>query len=101
MFHFLLYDNQGLTHLKHSEKMSLVRQATKAYRQAHPINLPKRLLLIAFFCLLPAIALYFLLSLTAGLAWLCLSVTLVNIKLANDESDDIKPYLEKAIKQQL
>ena len=97
MFYFELYDDVRLKGIKHSKKISIVNKAVKLYREKHPINLGKRLLLTFVVCLLPAIILYLFTGVNMTIGWFGLSIFVLNIKLASDETPEVKPYLEQVI----
>jgi hypothetical protein len=97
MFHFKLYDDSRLKDLKHTQKISIVNKAVKLYRKNHPVNLWTRLLLLFSVCVFPPVAIYITSEINLIIGWIALSIFILNIKLASDESPQVKPYLDKVL----
>lgn len=97
MFYFKLYDDKRLKGLKHSEKVSIVNDAVKLFRKEKPINIPRRLLVLALWCAIPAIALLFAFNFSFAIGWFVLSTFILELKTASDESTEIEPYLNKVL----
>jgi len=98
MFYFELYDDTKLQGLKHSKKINIVNDAVKLYRKEYPLNLTKKFLSIIAVCCIPALISFFLISGSIAIAWFTISILILNIKNAADESQKIKPYLDHVIK---
>lgn len=97
MFYFELYDDTRLQGLKHSKKVNIVNNAVRLYRKDYPLNLCKRLLSIFIVCCIPALILLFLVNGSLAIGWFSLSILILNIKFAGDESPQVKPYLDQVI----
>ncbi len=98
MFHFALYDDNRLSHLKNAEKRQVIARAIKLYRQDHPLNLKKRLVFVFLFACLPALLLYIFHGTTFVLSWVCISSMFIAYKLESKEAPKIIPYLDEAIR---
>ena len=97
VFYFELYDDTRLQGLKYSRKIKLVNDAVKLYRKDYPLNLTKRLLSIFIVCGIPALISLFMVSGGLAIGWFSLSILILNIKIAGDESPQVKPYLDQLI----
>lgn len=97
MFYFELYDDIRLQNLKHFKKVDVVNKAVKLYRKDKPLNLRKVVLSIFTICLIPALIFYFIFGVSLAVGWLSLSVFTLNIKAANNETPEVKPYLDQVI----
>lgn len=97
MFYFKLYDNKKLKHFKHNKKIEIVNSAVKLYRKDKPINISSRLLSIATWCGIPSLILLLIFNFGFAIGWFALTSFILNIKLANDESSDIEPYLNQVM----
>ena len=100
MFYFILYDNEKLKNFKHKRKIEIVNNAVKLYRKDKPLKMFSRLLAALIWCGIPSLIVFLIFN--DGLAVigsLSLSTVILNIKLANDESSEIEPYLEKVLGQ--
>lgn len=98
MFYFELYDDNRLQGLKHSKKINIVNNAVRLFRKDYPLNLNKRLLPIFIVCCIPALISLFLVSGSLAISWFSLSIFILNIKFASDESPQVRPYLDQVIK---
>jgi hypothetical protein len=97
VFYFKLYDDKRLKHLKHSKKIEIVNKAVKLYRKDKPLNITNRLLTILIWCGVPALVLLLIFSFSFAIGWFALSIVILGIKTANDESAEIEPYLHKVL----
>ena len=97
MFHFRLYNDEKLKGFKHFEKVAIVNRAIKLSRQEHPVNLVLRLILISTFCLLPGSLLYYFYGISLAIPWSVFSILILNIKLASNEIEVLKPYVVQSI----
>jgi hypothetical protein len=97
MYYFAIYSDKRLARFNHSEKVNVVNQAIKLYRQEHPLNLVKRLLVLFAFCGMPAVLILLTVNGGFAMAWLSVSVFLINIKIMADERSKIKAYIGQAI----
>ena len=97
MLYFKLYDDKRLKDLKHSKKIEIVNNAVKLYRKDKPLNITSRLLAMLIWCGIPAVALFFVFNFSFAIGWFALSIFILEIKLANDESSEIESYLNKVL----
>ncbi|KGJ98569.1 hypothetical protein [Thalassotalea sp. ND16A] len=97
MFYFKLYDDKRLKELKHTKKIEIVNNAVKLYRKDKPLNISTRLLSILIWCAIPALILFLVSSFSFSIGWFSLSIFILNIKLANNESADVETYLNQAL----
>lgn len=97
MFYFELYDSEKLNGFKHSQKVKIVDRAVKLYRNENPLNMPSRLLTLLIWCGFPSLALFLIFNLELAIGWFALSCFVLNVKLANDESTDIEPFLNQVL----
>ena len=96
-FYFNLYDDKRLKGLKQSEKMEIVNSAVKQFREDKPINISRRLLIMFLWCGIPALVFLILFNFGFAIGWFALSILILGIKNANDESAEIAPYLDKVL----
>ncbi len=97
MFYFKLYDDKRLKDLKHSSKIEIVNNAVKLYRKDKPLNITSRLLAMCIWCGIPALVLFLVFSFSFAIGWFALSIFILEIKLANDESADVETYLNQVL----
>lgn len=97
MFYFKLYDDKRLKDLKHSKKIEIVNNAVKLYRKDKPLNITSRLLAMLIWCGIPAVVLFLVFSFGLAIGWFALSIFILEIKLANDESADVETYLNQVL----
>jgi hypothetical protein len=97
MFYFELYADKRLQGLKQSRKINIVNDAVKLYRNDFPLNLSKRLLSIFIVCCIPSLIAFFLLGGGFAVGWFSLSITILDMKNSNDESPQIRPYLDQVL----
>ena len=98
VLYFKLYDDKRLKDLKHSKKIEIVNNAVKLYRKDKPLNITSRLLAMLIWCGIPAVALFFVFNFSFAIGWFALSIFILEIKLANDESSDVEKYLNQVLK---
>ncbi|GHB75505.1 hypothetical protein GCM10008107_26390 [Psychrosphaera saromensis] len=97
MFYFKLYDDKRLKDLKHSKKVEIVNNAVKLYRKDMPLNVTSRILSIITLCGIPALVLFLLFNLSFAVGWFALSIFILEVKVANDESINVEPYLNQVL----
>ena len=97
MFYFKLYDDKRLKDLKHIKKIDVVNKAVRLYRKDKPLNTTSRLLTISIWCGVPSFVLFLIFNFSFAIGWFALTIFILNIKLANDESAKIEPYLEQVL----
>ena len=97
MFHFKLYEDKRLKNLKHSKKVEIVNNAVKLYRQDAPLNVKSRILTILIWCGIPALILFWVFDYGFAIGWFALSIFILEVKSANDESGNIEPYLSQVL----
>jgi hypothetical protein len=97
VFYFKLYDDKRLKDLKHSKKIEVVNNAVKLYRKDKPLNLSSRLLTLLIWCAIPAFIVSVVFSFSFAIGLFALSIFILEIKLANDESSDIETYLNQVL----
>jgi hypothetical protein len=97
VFYFKLYDDKRLKDLKHSKKIEIVNKAVKLYRKDKPLNITSRLMAMLIWCGIPAVVLFFVFNFSSAIAWFALSIFILDIKLANDESADVETYLDQVL----
>ena len=97
MFYFKLYDDKRLKGLKQSEKIEIVNSAVKQFRKDKPINISRRLLIMFLWCGIPALVFLILFNFGFAIGWFALSILILGIKTASDESAGIEPYLDKVL----
>jgi hypothetical protein len=99
MLYFKLFESTKLKEFSAFQKHKIINLAVKKSREDFPINIQKRLLVIFGVSFCPALIIYLLMGFELSFAFLVVSICILNIKVANDETPSIEPYLEKAIDQ--
>ena len=97
VFYFKLYDDKRLKDLKHSKKVEIVNNAVKLYRKDKPLNVSSRVLAMLTWCGIPAIVLFLVFNFGFAIGWFALSIFILEVKSANDESVNIEQYLNQAL----
>jgi len=97
VFYFKLYDDKRLKDLKHSTKIKIVNKAVKLCRKDKPLNITSRLLAMLIWCGIPALVLFLIFNFSFAASWFALSIFILEIKLANDESADVETYLNQVL----
>ena len=97
MFYFKLYDDKRLKDLKHSKKVEIVNNAVKLYRKEKPLNVSSRILSMLIWCGIPALVLFLVFNFSFAIGWFALSIFILEVKAANDESINVEPYLNRAL----
>lgn len=97
MFYFKLYDDKRLKDPKHSKKIEIVNSAVKIYRKDKPLNVTSRLLAMLIWSGIPALVLFIVFNFGLAIGWFTLSIFIIVLKSANDESADIEPYLNQVL----
>ena len=97
MFYFKLYEDKRLKDLKHSKKIEIVNNAVKLYRKDTPLNVKSRILTMLTWCGIPALILFWVFNYGFAIGWFALSIFILQVKSANDESVNIEPYLNQAL----
>jgi hypothetical protein len=97
VFYFKLFDDSKLVGFSISEKHKIINIAVKLSRSDFPLNLSKRLAILAGVVFLPAIILYLNFGFTPATLWALFSITLLEFKMASIETPAIKMYIDTAI----
>ncbi|MBO9490856.1 hypothetical protein J7384_10855 [Endozoicomonas sp. G2_1] len=61
------------------------------------MNIISRVLTMLIWCGIPAIALFLVFNFSFAIGWFALSIFILEIKLANDESADVETYLNQVL----
>jgi hypothetical protein len=97
VFYFKLYDDKRLKYFKHGKKIEIVNSAVKLYRQDSPLNIQNRIIEILIWCGIPALILFLVFNFNFAIGWFALSIFILEVKSANDESASIEPYLNRVL----